>query len=228
VSRRARGGNSAHKLALRAKNDKERFMKRLLMACALASLGLACGDDDGDDKPIITVDGGIDAGGGPKPDSGVDSGGGGAVKVTNVGTACTTANASTTCTGTAAICQTTTLANTTIPGGSCSAACTASSECGTGGTCPTGEAIAMFGAQAEASLGKVGYCAKSCTLGGTTCGAGFSCVTLNLLSAQRGDPTLPLPVLEKPFCFPTPTAPGDGGVDGGARTADAGGIDSGR
>lgn len=210
-------------------------MKRLLMVCALAGLAVACGDDD-DDKPVIKADSGVDSGvkpdAGPATDGGIDAGNALTAKVTNVGTACTVANQATTCTGGAsAVCQTSDLQSTPIPGGSCSAICTDSLECGTGGNCAIGSAIKMYGAAASGPLGTtVGYCHKSCAaLGATTCGTGFSCISLNWLSKQRGAAEQPVPVLNETFCFPTPAAPGDAGVgDGGTALRLDGGLDGGR
>jgi hypothetical protein len=131
--------------------------------------------------------------------------------------------------GAAPICQVTTLGNATVPGGSCSAVCTENAECGTGGICPTGAAIKMFGAPAEMSLGKTGYCNKACVKGSSTCGTGFSCLSLNDLSKLQGKPTTPIAPLDDYFCFPTPTAPGDGGVgDAGTVSSVDGGLDAGR
>ena len=205
-------------------------MKRLLMTCALAGFVLACGDDDGGDKPAPVdggkTDAGLDSG---KPDSGPGADSAVAAKVTNVGSTCTVANQATACTGAAAICQVTTLGMATVPGGSCSAVCSSNEECGTGGICPTGIAIKNFGAQAIASLGPTGYCNKSCVKGTTTCGTGFSCLTLNDLSKLQGKPTTMIAPLDDPFCFPTPVAPGDGGVsDAGTVSSVDGGIDGGR
>jgi hypothetical protein len=205
------------------------------MVCALAGLAVACGDDDGD-KGTIKTDGGLD--GGNKTDGGgTDSGTGAdtgtaAAKVTNVGTACTVATQATACTGAAAVCQTTTFSQAAIPGGSCSAVCSSNAECGPNGNCATGVAIKNFGAQATATLGTTGYCAKSCpTLGlvSAACGTGFSCLSLNELSRLTGRPTTTIAPLDDLFCFPTPSAPADAGVgDGGTALRLDGGLDGGR
>ncbi|MEY4515616.1 MAG: hypothetical protein RLZZ450_7738 [Pseudomonadota bacterium] len=208
-------------------------MKRLLMVCALAGLAVACGDDDGD-KGTTKTDGGFDSG--VKPDAGgTDSGvgadtGAAAAKVTNVGTACTVATQATACTGAAAICQTTTFSQAAIPGGSCSAVCSSNAECGPNGNCATGVAIKNFGAQATATLGTTGYCTKSCAaLGATTCGTGFSCLSLNELSKLSGRMPTTIAPLDDTFCFPTPVAPTDAGVgDGGTALRLDGGLDAGR
>lgn len=202
-------------------------MKRLLMVCALAGFAFACGDDDGDGGDKGTKnDGGLIDGSTPPPnDSGTLS-----VKVTNVGTACTTATASTACTGgSAAICQTSTLQSLPIPGGSCSAVCTKDVECGTGGNCPIGDAIATYGTLASGPLGtSTGYCTKSCVRGSTSCGAGFQCINLNDLARAQGRAPTMTDILEKAFCFPaTPTADGGVGDAGAALTLD-GGLDAGR
>lgn len=209
-------------------------MKRLLMVCALAGLAVACGDDDGD-KGTTKPDSGVDSGVKPDAGGGTDAGMDGAVaaaKVTNVGTACTVATQATACTGAAAVCQTTTFSMAPIPGGSCSAVCSSNAECGPNGNCATGVAIKNFGAQATATLGTTGYCAKSCpTLGlvSAACGTGFSCLSLNELSKLTGRPTTAIAPLDDLFCFPTPSAPADGGVgDGGTALRLDGGLDGGR
>lgn len=208
-------------------------MKRLLMVCALAGLAVACGDDDGDD-PKPTPDSGVDSGvkpdGGTTTDAGMDGGGTAAAKVTNVGTACTVASQATACTGSAPVCQVETSVKppAPVPGGSCSAVCSSDAECGPGGICPTGAVIAISPAMAEAKLGKIGYCNKSCVKGSNTCGAGFSCVSLNDLTVASGGTATPFPPLDQYLCFPTPTAPRDGGVsDGGTALRLDGGLDGG-
>jgi hypothetical protein len=206
-------------------------MKRLLMVCALAGLALACGDDDGD-KPVVKVDGGTDGGidGGPAVDGGAkDTGVATSVKVTNVGTACTTAAQ---CTGTAPECRTTDIGSVPIAGGSCSAPCSTDAECGPGGNCAVGVAIKMFGAdRTKATLGDVGYCHKTCTaLLGAGCPTGQSCFSLYEL-AKAKDPTMAVQIapLTDLFCYalPIPARP-DGGVgDAGTVTTLDGGLDAG-
>ena len=207
-------------------------MKRLLMMCALAGVVMACGDDDGGDKPAPVdggkTDGGLDAGN--KPDGGADAAAPGA-KVTNVGAPCTVATQATMCTGSAPACQILTSVKppAPIPGGSCSAVCTTDAECGPDGICPTGAVIAVAPAMAEEKLGKIGYCNKKCVEGSNTCGTGFSCLSLNALSKLTGGMTTAFPPLDQFFCFPTPTAPADGGVkDGGTVSSVDGGLDAGR
>ena len=209
-------------------------MKRLLMVCALAGLAMACGDDDGD-KVVVKpdaggTDSGIDSGAKP-PDGGtVDTGVVATVKVTNVGTACTSAAQ---CTGAAAECRTTDVGDVPISGGSCSAPCTTNAECGPGGNCAAGVAIAMFGDRAKATLGNVGYCHKSCpTLLGAGCPTGQSCFSLYEL-AKAKDPTQAIQIapLTDLFCYALPTGGGggDGGVgDGGTPLRLDGGLDAGR
>jgi hypothetical protein len=130
--------------------------------------------------------------------------------------------------GSAPVCQVMTLGTPSlpIPGGSCSAVCTADTQCGPGGICPTGVTIAAGGQRAIDLLGPTGYCNKACSkMGANTCGTGFTCLSLNDLSAT---PMPGIPFLDQAFCYPArPTT--DGGVgDAGTVSSVDGGLDAGR
>ena len=202
-----------------------------------AVLGLsACGedDDDGDDdvRTDASVDGGrSDAAVVTPTDAGTDASAAPA-KVTNVLAQC---SASAQCMGTAATCDTglalgpaATAVTTPYPGGgACSATCSKASDCGPGGTCPVGEAITIGGAPAQMALGTVGHCSRSCSLTPPSgCPTGYACLTLNILSQQRGETPMPFPFLNAPFCLPLPRP--DGGVpDGGTTSQVSLGMDAG-
>jgi len=196
-------------------------MKRLLMVCALAGLAMACGDDDGGDKPPVkpaTDGGGIDSG---TPDSGVKPDAGPVVvKVTNPGAAC---SAAAMCTGAAPTCDTATQRGQANPGGYCSAQCLKNEECGPTGDCPVGEIIGLVGA---ATAGQTtGTCLLKCTPGAASgCRDGYVCASL----AQALGMPASLPPLSRTVCLPAP-APGDGGVgDAGTVARLDGGLDAGR
>ena len=121
-------------------------MKRHFIPLALVGLAAACGGDDSDKAaPSVKDAGEHDAGTAGTSDAAAarDAASDAAivVKVTDVGSACTSASS---CQGAAPVCEAKSFTQDTNPGGSCSAACTASAECGPKGVCPVGELITQY------------------------------------------------------------------------------------
>jgi hypothetical protein len=209
-------------------------MKRLLMVCALAGFAIACGDDEGDG------DGRTDAGSdsGLRVDSGTDSGttdaGPVAVKVTNVGAACTVPTVATACGGASPSCGTATWAGVAYPEGHCEAACTKSAECGSTGLCPLGEGLAnsIIGATVSMNLmTSTGVCYKKCTTTGD-CRTGYKCNSMvEVLGGSSAQAVSFVPSFAEKVCVPNAglvRTAGDGGVgDGGTALRPDGGVDGG-
>jgi len=231
-------GVYCHSKSPRCGASKELFMKRLLILLALAGLGTAggCGKEDDDDNRR-SVDAGL-------PDGATGAGDGStaradgavplAVKINEVGAACT---ADSSCSPAGAKCATS-VGDTALQAGYCTATCSASAECGGSGGCPIGDVTSGLGIMFDISafLPIPSYCWKKCAPSDpNACREGYSCkAALDIIPAEQRTGIIGLALngnaaLRVTYCLPPIQLPAprvDGGTPDAGRT-DAGATDAG-
>jgi hypothetical protein len=132
------------------------------------------------------------------------------VRVTNVGTSCSTDSM---CIGDDARCADATLDDVALPGGYCTASCLSRDQCGPQGDCPFGELVTGLGIGHPALHGlTAGQCLQSCTELNqrSTCRDGYLCSNL----AATNTVPVELDAFRRPVCLPIASM-----VDGGAHDA---------